>query len=249
MKKKILAAFALIVTAGPAGAAPDPIKEMNGSNAAIQCQRLSDRAWATGVKILMINFEGAGQFSRRDTDGVYAYQKMRREGRDLKSLPRRGMWGGLLATGLLYPVVREFGRDIELLIFSNTEQGRFSTRSAAVLCARAWMKRPGRSLVITGHSAGAQSAQNLAVALNRGKIAVDSVFTIDPFFTNGVIRKTSNVRRWENFYQLLPSPLPGTPAASVDEDHNLTGRATHGSITAHPEVHAAVFARLKKLTR
>ena len=223
------------------------IKDLS-SDPAGKCERLSQRAKVTGVKVLIVGFEGMAMYSPMTNATLYRLHINKSTGKALGPMPRSG-FGGLMAAGLLGPVVAKYGDKLEVIVFGETEITMFSGGySKPEVCARAWMKVPGRKLIVVGHSNGAQSAGYLAASLGKRGIPVDSVFTLDGVIFKGNISRVGKVKNWENYYQSLPAPLPGQSVYGADQNVNLTGQASHGSVPAHPAVARSLGKRLRLLT-
>lgn len=238
-----------LLTSGLAHAAPGKtidLKDFSRGNSAALCQRLAEVNERGNVRILVIGFEGLGQYFQRNTDSMNRYVEMRRQRKDVAQLPGRGLWGGLLTMNLFLPLVKKNAEHAEFLAFGETDQPRFGSESVPLNCAMAWQRNPKNHLIIVGHSNGAQAATRLSHALNAKRVRVDAVFTIDGVIANGLMSKSENATAWTNFYQLLPLPLPGS-AVSGANNVNLTGRASHGSMPGSQVVFDAISKKIAEL--
>lgn len=218
-------------------AAAKPTAADTADQAREKCERLSERSKRLGLKTLIIGFEGLGSFNAALTQAAYQSHWQRTEGAAVTA-PSGGGSGGYLLRGMLLPLLEAHGSQIEFLDFPHDSQQAAGTSNAEV-CATVWMRQPGRRLLVTGHSYGGHAANQLAEALERAKVTIETVVTVDARTRMyvGDLHKTSNVGTWANFYQRNTPFLPGYVVDGADLNMNLsTTGVQHGGIPAAPAV-------------
>lgn len=222
-----------------------PTGDESPTTGAAMCELLSEKAKALGVTQLVIGFEGLASFDASGTRAAYNYHYKLAHGQTA-SAPRKG-GDGYLLHGLLVPAVTQARGRFEFLVFphGSIDDGKASVAEG---CATAWMREPGRSLVISGHSYGGHAAQDLAANLERAGVPVAAVVTVDPRLRiyAGAFWKTNNVRLWENYYQTNTPFLNGyvVPGADLNVDLSRTG-VGHTGMPFRAEVSAALQRALR----
>ena len=210
-----------------------------------KCELLSKVAASKGVRTLLIGFEGLISFDASGTQAVYRYLWDLSHERKAPA-PTWGS-GGYLLHGLIVPLIKHYDRSIEILMFPEYSQSD-SAGSAAERCATTWVKSASdRKLVILGHSYGGHAANQLATALDRGRVPIDFVYTVDARVKGyvGSLGRTKNAARWENFYQTNTLFLNGYVVPDADTNENLSSAGvSHTSIPASRTIFSAVTGRL-----
>lgn len=197
-----------------------------------RCEAMSRRASAHGVNVLIVAFEGLVSFDSGGTSAAYRYQVQKAAGdpRAVRPVPIPipgipFVGGGYVLNGLLMPLIDRFGDRFEFLVFRHFEQSE-SDETVPAVCARVWLSgAPGRRIVIVGHSAGGLAAAQLTRSLERARLWVDLVVTIDSVWTGG---RAGNARRWENYHNAYPE-VPGA-------DVNRYIPTNHFAIPGSPEI-------------
>ncbi|MGZ3736604.1 MAG: hypothetical protein ACXVC0_16670, partial [Bdellovibrionota bacterium] len=148
------------------------------------------------------------QYDSHDANSLFAFSLAKKARPGLQAIPPLRKWGGLLTNGLLFPLMREFGGEVDAVSF-NFDLGR--DRNEAAICAKTWMRFPNHKLMIIGHSSGGQEADHFAAFLRANGVAVDTLVTIDAFPILGILSRPPGVSHFLNFYQ-TESPMRGQSA-------------------------------------
>jgi hypothetical protein len=202
-----------------------PTSEDSASAAAAKCKTLSTVAKARGVTVLVIGFEGLLSYSDTDVLNAYIYQEGLANSVKIQ-ISNSDDGTNYLLHGLLIPLMTHYKGKVEFLEFPWDSQDS-SFGSAPETCATEWMKVPGRRVILSGHSFGGQSVVLLADILASEKVLVDQVYTVDPRKQDLFVdfTRTVNVRRWDNYFELITPFLSGyeIDGATLNDDLSSEG--------------------------
>jgi hypothetical protein len=163
-----------------------------GALAQPRCNQVSDSARRSGNKLLVIAFEGFGQYDQGLIDEVYLAQNFPRGRLPLLGAQRRGV----LTAGLLSPLVRRYGHRFELAVLD------FTDTAGGVSCVELWESAArGRRVLLVGHSWGAITVSAVASAVAARGLSVDAVLTVDAFAPSSFTRPSRGVAFWANYYE------------------------------------------------
>jgi pimeloyl-ACP methyl ester carboxylesterase len=148
------------------------------------CQRISDRAKRSNIKVMVIGVEGLGQMDAGAVSTLYSYSEAKKAGQN-PNIPTGQYRPGPIplgqagiTRGFMIPLMRNYGARVEPVVFDQATITRGGS-SAAEACAQIWMAVPGRKLVIAGHSYGGPAAIDLAHNLRNDGVRVDALYSID----------------------------------------------------------------------
>jgi hypothetical protein len=242
-------------TPGPNDPVPGPqqpgqwkaLAKPSASNSETQvedmCEALAVRAKNFGINRLIVAYEGLASYDSSGARAAYSHFDQDRNFKNSKNLARGG--GGYVLHGLLKPLLEEARGTLEFLSLPHDSQGD-GAGSVAEVCIRAWLATHRQTkLTIMGHSYGGHAANQLASALNRLGVTIDSVYTLDPRtrFYAGSFQRTPNAVVWQNFYQKGTPFLNGYVVPGADLNQLLTG-VGHTSVPFVAEIFNRVSARL-----
>ncbi|MGZ6423683.1 MAG: hypothetical protein ACXWSR_22335, partial [Bdellovibrionota bacterium] len=141
-------------------------------NPVAACSKIAAESQSQGVPLLLLGIEGTLQYDSHDANSLFAFSLAKKARPGLQAIPPLRKWGGLLTNGLLFPLMREFGGEVDAVSF-NFDLGR--DRNEAAICAKTWMRFPNHKLMIIGHSSGGQEADHFAAFLRANGVAVDTL--------------------------------------------------------------------------
>jgi hypothetical protein len=219
------------------------------ATAKLMCGEMSRRAAKRGVKVLVVGFEGFASFDSLGTSAAYRYQMSRASERaaarpipiPIPLVPFVG--GGYVLHGVMMPLIEEFGSSFEFLLYRHLEQMDAGDHVPSV-CAKEWMRVPGRRVISLGHSAGGGSATLLAANLSRAGVPVELLVTIDGF--PAAMPRPRLVRRWENYMQPLPVIMVGSHAPEAEVNKTLWP-SNHISIAWNAAVRGSIGRQLRAM--
>lgn len=213
------------------------------------CQRISDRAKRSGIKVMVIGVEGLMQMNGDHTARLYKYSEARKAGQTLKiptgfyPLSPLPVAEAGVTRGLMIPLMRNSGTRIEPIVVGeeSIKRGSFSTAQA---CAQIWKSVPGRKLIIAGHSYGGPAAIDLASNLRSAGVRVDALYSIDsvPRPDTGQLVNPGNIGYFAN-YRVNSLTIPGA------RDFVLEQGAGHMNIPGHRAILEDVERQISTATR
>lgn len=212
------------------------------------CQKLSDNAKNNGLNTLVIAFEGLASFDASGTQAAYVEHWNLTHNRPATT-PNQGS-GGFLLHQLVVPLMESHNARFEFLVFPHDSVG--TGTSVAEVCARTWKSDPdprarNRRLMFYGHSYGGVAVNLVAQALQKTGVPIDFVLTIDPRlrYYAGSFQRTSNVKRWLNFYELITPFLSGYTIPDADTNTDLSSEGYfHTRMPSAPAIYDAASAQL-----
>lgn len=233
------------------------------------CRKISERARAENVKVMVIGIEGLLQMNPDAFAEMESYNRKIRAGQKnavpadkycpYDTVAPTGQSG--VTRGFMIPLMRSHGSRIEPLIVGE-DSVQPGARSIARSCARIWKQEdPERKLIIVGHSYGGAAALDLAKALAEDEVTVDVLTTIDPVSRPfKALSAAPNVTSMANYWQPgLPRPGESLPFAGTNQqldsydiecpDGKKRVALGHMNIPGHPAILQDVRAKIEAYLR
>ncbi|MGZ3710819.1 MAG: hypothetical protein ACXVBE_03645 [Bdellovibrionota bacterium] len=207
------------------------------------CRKITRESKIQNINLLIVGIEGTLQYHSDDADDLFSYAQARKSGPVDAELPTLGRWsGGILSKGLLFPLLRELGNQVDIVSFDldlNRDMGDAET------CARNWMRVPGHKLMIIGHSSGSQEALRLVNRLHEDRVPVDTLVTIDAIALMGALYRPHGVSHFYNFYQKV-GHMRGQSVVG-DIDLKVKDVQGHMTVTTSPTIFRYVSAQISAI--
>lgn len=209
-----------------------------------KCMALADAAKARGASVLLVGFEGQGGFNADNAWLVYRY--LWRITHAVADLPPELDTSAPVLHRLLLPLIDHYSAKLEVLDFPETAVTS-SSGGIPKACIEQWLARvPQARVVLMGHSFGADAAHEVAGFLNRARLPVHQVYSMDAVARSAAKRFTrpANVEMWTNFFQRNQPPF-GAFVRSADSNKDLSSLGVnHRTIVRSAPVIGAIQSQL-----
>jgi pimeloyl-ACP methyl ester carboxylesterase len=170
----------------------------------------------------------------------------------------RGLFG-MFSTGMDDVAAKLRASGVRAVVFQDAQAGRLAEKMAATYRAA----RDREPLVLVGHSLGADDVIMIARRLDRERVPVDLLITVDavmPDKVPGNVRRTINLYKSKGVLDSVPAfrgiPVeperPGTPVANCDirftQTHLDDGGTNHFNIDDSPKVQNEIVREILTVT-